>query len=171
MVVDDPVEPVAFGVLVAPGAVVVDEVGSGASVEDVVVVDGMPVARGVVSLLPQAATARASSRTAASRFTGRQRRGPTGHVRQSGARRCGTVVAVDDEIPVYGTEDEPEPPVVLRVRDVLDLVVEMTLLGALFGVVLAARSNYVKLLLIPLAIPAWSILRRVLRLCWRILTA
>jgi hypothetical protein len=60
-------------VVVPPGAVVdvVDANVTGGSVEDVVVVDGMPVALGVVSLLPQAPSARRASRRAAARFMGR----------------------------------------------------------------------------------------------------
>jgi hypothetical protein len=54
-------------VAVAPGAVVVV---SGGSVEDVVVVDGIPVARGVVSLLPHPTASTARRRNAASRFIG-----------------------------------------------------------------------------------------------------
>jgi hypothetical protein len=45
---------------VAPGAVVVVSKDTGGSVEAVVVVDGMPVALGVVSLLPQAAASGSS---------------------------------------------------------------------------------------------------------------
>jgi hypothetical protein len=54
-----------------PGAVVeVVSKETGGSVVDGAVVDGMPVARGVTSLLPQAARVRRSSRRATTRFMG-----------------------------------------------------------------------------------------------------
>jgi ribosomal protein S6E (S10) len=63
-------EAVASSLAVAPGTVVEVVVlnVTGGSVDDVVVVDGMPVARGVVSLLPHAARGSRSSRRGARRF-------------------------------------------------------------------------------------------------------
>lgn len=62
---------VSVSVATSPGAlveVVLNETGG--SVVDGAVVDGMPLALGVTSLLPQAARARRSSRRATTRFMG-----------------------------------------------------------------------------------------------------
>ena len=75
-----------------------------------------------------------------------------------------------DELPVYGDEPEPAGPPV-RVREVFDLVWELAVLGVIVGLVAGASSPYVKLLLVPLALPAWALLKRLYGMLRRIFTA
>jgi hypothetical protein len=75
-----------------------------------------------------------------------------------------------DEIPVYGTEQEP-PGSPIGIREVLDLLWELIVLGVVVGFLAGAGSNYVKLLLIPLAVPTWVLLRRLVDMLRRIFSA
>jgi hypothetical protein len=78
--------------------------------------------------------------------------------------------SVDEPLPVYGTEDEP-PAAVVTVREVFDLVWEMLVLGIVVGFLAGAGSNDLKLLLVPLAVPVWVVLRKLFAMLRRIFTA
>ena len=78
---------------------------------------------------------------------------------------------VDDEVPVYAVAEDPAPGEVVRIREVIDLFFEMLLLGAIFGFLLGASSNYVKLLFVPLGAFAVVLLRRLFVLLARIFTS
>jgi hypothetical protein len=75
-----------------------------------------------------------------------------------------------DELPVYGAEDEPPGPALDR-REVFDLLWELVVLGVVVGFLAGARSNYVKLLLLPIALPTWVLLRRLVDMLRRIFSA
>jgi len=75
-----------------------------------------------------------------------------------------------DEIPVYATEPDP-PSSPIGVREVVDLLWELVVLGIVVGFLAGARSNHLKLLLIPLAIPSWVLLRRLVDMLRRIFTS
>jgi len=77
---------------------------------------------------------------------------------------------VDEPLPVYGAEDEP-PAAVVTVREVVDLVWELVVLGIVVGFLAGASSNYVKLLLVPMAVPTWVLLRRLVDMLRRIFSA
>ncbi|MCU1486425.1 MAG: hypothetical protein JWN67_3171 [Actinomycetia bacterium] len=80
------------------------------------------------------------------------------------------VGSVDDPLPVYGAEDEP-PATVVSVREVFDLVWEMLVLGIVVGFLAGSGSNYLKLLIVPLAVPVWVMLRRLFAMLRRIFSA
>lgn len=75
-----------------------------------------------------------------------------------------------DELPVYGAEDEPAGPALSR-REVFDLLWELVVLGVVVGFLAGAHSNYVKLLLLPIALPTWVLLRRLVDMLRRIFSA
>jgi hypothetical protein len=77
---------------------------------------------------------------------------------------------VSDEIPVYG-DDEGPSALPIGVREVVDLVWELAVLGIVVGLLAGASSNYLKLLLVPLALPAWVLLKRLFDMLRRIFSA
>jgi hypothetical protein len=75
-------------------------------------------------------------------------------------------------MPVYGEEHEPPASApVVGLREVFDLLWELVVLGIVVGFLAGASSNYVKLLLVPMAVPTWVLLRRLVDMLWRIFSA
>jgi hypothetical protein len=78
---------------------------------------------------------------------------------------------VDDEVPVYAVAEEPAPAADVGVGAVVAVVFEMLVVGMVFGFLLGASSNYLKLLFIPLASFAFVVLRRLVGILRAILSA
>ena len=76
-----------------------------------------------------------------------------------------------DELPLYGEEDEEPAAFPLGFREVVDLLAEFLLLGIVVGFLAGTRSPYLKLLLVPMAVPVWVMLRRLFVVLRRIFIA